>query len=162
MSIFNLSATNPPIPKCAPYPTATGPCTASGNSILNPYPALPARRPSPLLRALWKLAHPILCPASSVKDTGSTARGSGNPSNLSSLLSSCSGLPICKPFSSTLGTPARVAFGCLVGMKGVRRNPCLRLSQKRTLASAHIQSSNIARQAHAHEGELHLKAMYFP
>ncbi len=72
------------------------------------------------LRALWKLDPPILCPASSVKGMGSIDKGSGKPPSLNSLFSSCTGLPICSPEESNLGTPARVALGYLVGINGVR------------------------------------------
>lgn len=43
------TVSNSPIPKCAAYPTTIDPCTASGNSIRNPYLALPASLPSPFL-----------------------------------------------------------------------------------------------------------------
>ena len=125
--------TNPPIPKCAPYPTATGPCTGLGNSIRNPYPApFAAGFPSPASLRRRKACHGTSRPFSFVPPTGSAITGSGNLSSCSSLRRSCSGLPICKPCASRLGTPARVALGWRVGMKGVRETQVL-LSASRGL-----------------------------
>jgi len=63
----------------------------------------------------------ILRPPNLVQGTFSTKYGAGNPAKLSSLLSSCSRLSICRPRSSSLGTPTRVILGWRVGTKGVRK-----------------------------------------